>query len=137
MVRQRRVDWSSRAICFGSFILFFSDSGRRVDPNRFWNPCWAGNAFDKPLRIQLPGFLQRLFSSVDNLGGQAVVQRTGRQQANPAMVVLVVVPLEKSSAERVGVLIASETLGKVRTVFHRFVLALGKWIVIGNVRTAM
>ncbi len=50
---------------------------------------------------------------------------------------LLVVPTEKRSAESQGILVAAESLWKVGTILQRFVLAFRKWIVVGDVRSAV
>src|SRR5208282_5389770 len=57
-----------------------------------------------------------------------------RHQANPGMVVILVVPIEEPAAEAPGVLDAPEPLRKPRLVFQGFEVALGERVVVGRVR---
>ena len=54
--------------------------------------------------------------------------------ANPGMVVIVIVPIEKPAAEVPGVLDAPEPLRKSRLVFQGLEVAFGKRVVIRRVR---
>ena len=65
------------------------------------------------------------------------MQRTGRQQANAAVVMFIVVPVEKLAAKCQRVFVASKTLGEVGPILQRFILAFRERIVIGNVRAAV
>jgi len=57
-----------------------------------------------------------------------------RHQADPGMVVILVVPIEEPSAEVPGVLNALEPLRKPRLVFQGFEVALGERVVVGRER---
>ena len=65
------------------------------------------------------------------------MHRRRRKPADPAVVVLIVVPIEECPAEGQRILLRPEAIGKLRPVLHRLELRLGKRVVIGHVRTAV
>src|ERR1700686_5240124 len=69
--------------------------------------------------------------------GLTVMHLIGRHQTDTGMVMLLIVPIEESSTERLGILDAAEALWKLRLVFHGFEVAFRKGIVVGGVRPAV
>jgi hypothetical protein len=70
----------------------------------------------------------------DTLIGEAVVDVVRGQEADAAVTVLVVVPVEERAAVGAAVLGGSEALGKVGPVLERLELGLGEWVVVRDVR---
>jgi hypothetical protein len=68
------------------------------------------------------------------LGGAATVHVGRGEQAQTTVVMLEVVPAEKRSAERPGVLDAAEPFWELRPVLERFELGLRERIVVRDVR---
>ena len=58
-----------------------------------------------------------------DLVGLTVVHLVGRHQADTGMVMILIVPIKEAAAERLGVLNTTETLRKLRLVFHGFEVA--------------
>jgi hypothetical protein len=73
----------------------------------------------------------------DNLGGLAVVDHGGREQAEPGVVMIVVVPEKEGLAEAARVFDRAEALRKVRPVFQRTELAFRIRVVVGDMRAGM
>lgn len=73
--------------------------------------------------MKLPCVFKRLLSRSDDFAGLTVMQRTWRKQADAAVVMLVVVPVEKTAAERQAVFVAAEAFREFRSIFHRLKLA--------------
>src|ERR1700690_2935986 len=67
----------------------------------------------------------------------AVVDGGWSHQADTAVAMFVVVPVEKVLAVGAGVLDRAETIGEVRSVLQGFELRLGVWIVIRDMRAAV
>ena len=72
-----------------------------------------------------------------DLVGLTVVHLVGRHQADAGMVMILIVPIKEATAERLGILNTTETLRKLRLVFHGFEVAFRERIVIGGVRPAV
>ena len=67
----------------------------------------------------------------------AVVDGGRSHQADTAVAMFVVVPVEEVLAVSAGVLDRAETIGEVRSVLQGFELRLGVWIVIRDMRAAV
>ena len=65
------------------------------------------------------------------------MDRREREPVQTRMIVNVVVPIEETAAERLGILDTTEPCRKSRPVLQRFELGLGERIVIGHVGAAM
>ena len=74
-------------------------------------------------------------SGGDAFGGVAVMDVVRSQQADAAVVVFAVVPVEEGTAVRTGVLVRAEALGEVRPVLERLEMSLGKRVVVRDVRS--
>ena len=72
-----------------------------------------------------------------DLVGLTVVHLVGRHQADAGMVMILIVPIKEAAAEPLGILNTTETLRKLRLVFHGFEVAFRERIVIGGVRPAV
>jgi hypothetical protein len=69
--------------------------------------------------------------------GLTVMHLVGRHQADAGMVMILIVPIEESSAERLDILNAAEAPWKLRLVLHRLEVAFREGIVVGGVRPAV
>ena len=76
----------------------------RVDPCRFGQLGWRRRAANEAFGVRREGLEQNGLSAFDHCLGLTVVDRLGRQQTQPAMIVLGVVPLEERAAEGARVL---------------------------------
>ena len=85
------------------FFVFFYNHWR-IDPDRSWQVQRLRNSFDKPLRVGKIGLIEGFLSLKEHLSCLAVVQRGGRDEANPAVIMLLVVPVKKLSAVSQGIL---------------------------------
>ncbi len=63
-----------------------------------------------------------------HLGRQPVVDHRRREQADPAVTVLLVIPAEERAAERAGILERAEPAGKGRAVLEGLELRLGEGV---------
>ena len=64
----------------------------------------------------------------------AVMHLVRGHQADPGMVMVLVVPIEEAAAEASGVLDAAEALGEARLILQGFEVAFGERVVVGGVR---
>ena len=108
-----------------------------IDPDRRRQFGRSRNPIYKAFRSELPSLLESSRSCGDDFGGLAVVQRTCREQPDATVIMLVVVPIEESTTEPQCILVAAKAFREVGTVLHGLELAFGKWIVIGNMRSAV
>src|SRR5208282_5573789 len=69
--------------------------------------------------------------------GIAVMDRGGREQAEPPVVMLVVLPSKECRGEALGMFKTVEAFGELRPILHGLELALGERVVVGNVRATM
>src|SRR5947209_20517938 len=87
------------------------------------------------LRMTSEGFGQHLCTSLSLRGGEPVVHIVRREQPEPDVMVLGVVPGEEVAAEAAHVLERAEALRKVGPVLHGFELRLRERVVVGDVGT--
>ncbi len=92
-------------------------SDRRVDPCRGGLRQGFRTGPDKAFRVAGIGAVQYLLALLDDILGQAVVQRFRGQRGDAAVVVLAVIAEEKLLAEGACVLDGREAPGKLRPVF--------------------
>jgi len=67
----------------------------------------------------------------------AVMHLVRGHQADPAMVMVLVVPVEEGAAEASGILDAAEAFGKARLILQGLEMAFGERVVVGGVRPVM
>ena len=79
------------------------------------------------------GGIQHDLALLADVPGLSGVDLSGRQQADAAVVVAVVVPVEELAAEGACVLDGAEAVGKFRAIFHRLELTLRVGVVVGLV----
>src|SRR5580700_6156996 len=110
---------------------------RRVDPCCGWFGWWYGCFLDEALGVcterLIEGELAGRMHGVD----LSVVHLIRGHQTDPAMVMLLVVPVEEGSAETSGILDTTEAFGKARLILQCLEVAFGKGVVVGGVRPVM
>src|SRR3989339_1645333 len=78
--------------------------------------------------------IQDCLTFFDNLFSPSVMDIFRREESNPGMVMLGIVPTEKVMAEGPAVLGTPEPLGKLRPVFQGFKLGFRIGVVIAHIR---
>src|SRR6202158_1399030 len=131
-----------RRIVAGRGFLMAARHGRCllfwwVDPSgggrcgRLWGDALEADGMGSKCGIEGDGAL------LGERRGGAVVDGGRSHQADTAVAMFVVVPVEEVLAVSAGVLDGAETIGKVRSVLQGFELRLGVWIVIRDMRAAV
>ena len=69
-----------------------------------------------------------------NCIGLAVVHLVWSHQADPGVMMILIVPVEEAAAEAFGVLNAAEAFGEARLVLQRLEMTFGERVVVGGVR---
>ena len=105
-----------------------------VDPDLLRESCGSGRACQEALRTGGVGSSEDLLSLPGDLGGVAEVDLLGREQADAAMAVLGVVPLEELPAEVLCLLDAAEPAGEAGMILDRFEVRLRVAVVVGDTR---
>ena len=121
----------------GGFVFLFGLAIRSVDPNRLGKTLWFGDSLNESFRGLLPSSLKCFFARRQNFFRLSVVQRCRRHHADSTVIMFVVVPVKEEATESQCVFVAAKTLREIGTLFHRFELALGEWIVVGQMRTTV
>ena len=116
----------------GAFFLL-----GRVDPGRPWQFWRGGWLADEALGVGLVGGVQDLGAPGPDGRGVAVVDVGGGVQAEPAVMMVVVVPGKEFLAVRPGRLDRGEPGREARPVFQGLELRLGVRVVIGDVRAGV
>ena len=98
--------------------------GGRIDPcgGRFRGRCWR--FCDEALGVFTERVIEGGLACGVNGIGLAVMHLVRGHQADPGVVVVLIVPVEERTAEAAGVLDAAEALGELRLVFKGFALML-------------
>src|SRR3990172_4246720 len=78
--------------------------------------------------------IQNYLTFFDNLLSPFVMDVFRREESDPGMVMLSIVPGEKVLAERPAVLGTAEAFRKLRPVFHSFEVGLRIGVVIAHIR---
>ena len=109
----------------------------RIDPSCDRLCRWFGLLSDETFGVSAEGAVERyLARGVDGIS-LTIVHLVGRHQADAGVVMVLIVPIEEAAAERLGVLNTTETLRKLRLVFHSFEVAFRERIVVGGVGSAV
>jgi len=95
------------------------------------------SSLHEALGMRSVGYREHALPLLAHRGRHSVMHDGRRQEAEPAVAVLMVVPTEEVLPEGPAILQRSEPLGKVGTVFERFELGFRKRIVVRDVRTTM
>jgi len=69
--------------------------------------------------------------------GLTVVDLVRCHQADPGMVMLLIVPIEEPAAEAFGILDAAEVLREAWLILQGFEVALGERVVVGGMRSVV
>ena len=109
----------------------------RVDPGGYWFGGRHWRFFDEASRILPEGLVKGELAGGVNGVDLTVMNLVRGHEADPGMVMVLVVPVEEFPAEASGILNAAEAFGKARLIFQRFEVAFGKRIVVGRVRPVM
>ena len=108
-----------------------------VDPYLHGTSRWVGDAGGEALRMRGVRSGEHGRPRGDALLGEAVMHVGGRQQAEPGVMVLGVVPGEKDVAVGPRVLDRTEPLGEGRPLLQRLELRLRERVVVGDVWACM
>ena len=96
---------------------------------------WSG--VSEPFRVASICRVQSQLSLLDDLSGPAIMEHFRSKQGDPGVVVLLVVPGEKSLAVCACVLDGAVALRKIRHVLESFELALRVRVVVRDMRPTM
>jgi hypothetical protein len=91
--------------------------GWRVDPGRGWFERWFRRLFHEAFWIGLEGAVEGFLAGCVDLVGLTVVDLVRRHQADASMVMILIIPIEEATAERLCILDAAEPLRKLRLIF--------------------
>ena len=119
------------------FFVVVGSSLRWVDPDRRWQRLGLGTATHEAFGMFGVGRFQNLLAGFNHPRRLSVVQHRRRQKADAGVVMFVVVPLEKRTAETDSIFVAAKTVGEFGAIFHRLELAFGERIVVRYVRPTM
>jgi hypothetical protein len=85
----------------------------RVDPGGGWFQRRFWRLFDEAFWIGLEGAIEGFLAGCEDFVGLAVVDLIRRHQADPGVVMILVIPIEEGAAERLCVLDTAEPLRKL------------------------
>ena len=103
---------------------------RRIDPCGGWLGGRNGRFLDEALGVCTERLIERELARGVNGVDLAVMHLVRGHQTDPAMVMLLVVPVEEGSAEASGVLDTAEAFGKARLILQRLEVAFGEGVVV-------
>src|SRR5208282_1605997 len=98
---------------------------------------WYWRLFDEALWVFMECLIEGDLTGRVNGIDLAIMHLVRRHQANPRMVMVLIVPIEELTAEASGVLDAAEALWEAWLVLQRLEVAFGERIVVGGVRAVM
>src|ERR1700680_3937391 len=110
---------------------------RRVDPHRGRQIGRLWPSLDEALGMRRVGGGEDVLPMRAHRSGPAEVDNGGREEAEPAVTALVVVPAKKVLPERAAILDRSESFRKLGTVLERLELRFRERIVVGHLRAAV
>jgi len=125
--------WKS-TFCLGLELQFCE---RRVDPGCGWFAGWFWCAVNKTFWILAECDVEGDLARGVDLIGLAVMDLVWRHQPDAGMMMILIVPIKKTAAERVCVFDASEAFGKLRLIFQGFEMGFGERVVVGGMRAAV
>jgi hypothetical protein len=85
----------------------------------------------------MEGAVEGLLASGMDGVGVAVMDLIGGHQADPGMVMILIVPSEEAAAEVLGILDAAEAFWEFRLIFQGFEVSFGKRVVVGGMGPAV
>jgi len=103
---------------------------RFVNPDGSGRLGWHGQAADEALGMRGEGDVEDLSTLCGALRDEPVVHVVGREEAEPSMMVLVVVPAEEILAVRATVFDAAESVGEIGPVLECLEVRLEVRVVI-------
>ena len=110
---------------------------RRIDPDGGRRSWMGRRAAHETFGVVVICDVKYALASSDDPWGAAMVQVRRRNECNAAVVVALVVPIEKSMARGSSILERAESLGHHRPIEKRPKRGLGEWVVVGDVRPAV
>src|SRR5262249_4486515 len=108
-----------------------------IDPYCGWQLWRSGRPTYEALRMSLVRRHQDLSPRRDRLGRLAAMNRGWREQANPTMMMLMVVPLKEGACPSAGIRQTAELGRKARPIFQRLELTFRIRIVVRDMRSRM
>src|SRR5271170_7612343 len=109
----------------------------RVDPCGGWFGGWDWRFFDETLRVLPERLIEGELAGRVNCVDLAVMHLVRGHEADPAMVMVLVVPVEETAAEAGGILDATETFRESRLIFQRLEVALRERVIVGDMWSVM
>src|SRR5580765_2994520 len=106
----------------------------RIDPCVGWFGWRDRRFFDEALRVSPECLVEGELAGRVNGVHLAVMHLVRGHEADPGMVMVLVVPIDKAAAEASGILDASEAFREPRLIFQRLEVAFRERIVVGDVR---
>ena len=108
-----------------------------IDPGGGWfvRRCWC--FVDEALWVVAERVIEGVLACGVNGIGLTVVDLVRCHQADPGMVMVLILPIEKVATESFGVLDATEALREARLILEGFEVALGERIVVGGMRSVV
>src|SRR3978361_848119 len=105
-----------------------------IDPCGGWLGGWLWWLVDEALWVVAAGPIEGLLAhGVDGIH-LAVMHLVRGHEADPGVMVVLVVPIEELAAEGLGILDAAEPAGKARLVLQGLEVAFGERVVVRGVR---
>ena len=89
---------------------------------------------NKALRVLAERAIECVLACGMNCIGLAVVHLVWSDQADPGVMMILIVPVEEAAAEAFGVLNAAEAFGEAGRVLQRLEMTFGERVVVGDVR---
>ena len=96
----------------------------RIDPCDGWFGRWGGRFFNEALRILPERLVEGELAGRVNGVDLAIVHLVRSHEADPGMVMVLVVPIEEAAAETPGILDATEAFRKSRLILQRLEMDL-------------
>jgi hypothetical protein len=106
-----------------------------VDPGGGWFGWWGRRLVDEALRVIAERLIERGLARGMNGIGLAVMHLVRGHQADPGMMMVLVVPMEEAAAETSGILDAAKSLGEGRLILQSLEVTFGERVVLGGVRS--
>ena len=108
-----------------------------VDPDLLRRRKRLRGFADKAFRVDAVGGIEDGTPPLYGLGRQSVMNHRGREKAQAAMAVLVVIPGKELLGETSGILKGPKAIRETGPVLQSSEVALRIWVVIGDVRAAV
>src|ERR1019366_7758273 len=109
----------------------------RIDPCGGWFGRRSGRLFDEALRVLTERMIEGELAGCLNGIDLDIVHLIRVHQADPGMVMVLIVPDEECATETSCVLDAAEAFGKARLRLQGLEVAFGERVVVRRVRTVM